>query len=182
MPDSRAPNVLFFGFRRPLNQEALRQAIAGSKVGRIGLISRSNCLGDRADYFLSAKHGFRACTFDSNPFKAFPSAAFLRGQQSSEVVVLRMFDRIYRKFSAGQSYEIRKRMYLEQVTWVYGIINDLEFDTVILSDIPHTPFAYILYSVARALDKQVLFLLQIPIKDTFIISRSIDDMFAPVRT
>ena len=182
MADKRAPNVLFFGFRRPLNQQALRQALAGSTVGRVGLISRSNSLGERADYYLSAKHGFRACTFDSNPFKAFPSAEFLRGQQTSEVVVLRMFDRIYRKFSAGQSYEIRKRLYLEQVTWVYGIIQDLEFDTVILSDIPHTPFAYILYSVARALNKNVFFLLQIPIKDTFIISRSIDDMFAPVRT
>jgi hypothetical protein len=181
MSEARAPNVLFFGFRRPLNQQALRQALAESNVGRVGLVARSNCLGDRADYFLSAKHGLRACTFDSYPFKAFPSAAFLRGQQPSEVVVLRMFDRIYRKLSAGQSYEIRKRLYLEQLTWVYGIIQDLEFDMLILSDIPHTPFAYILYSVAKALGKDVFFLMQIPIKDTFIISRSVEDMFTPVR-
>ena len=181
MPEQRSPNVLFFGFRRPFNQQALRQALADSKVGRVGLISRQNFLGDRADYFLSAKHGFRACTFDSNPFAAFPPAAFIRALQPSEVVVLRMFDRIYRRLSSGQSYEIRKRLYMEQLCWAYGILKDLDFDKVILSDIPHSPFAYILYSVARALGKDVFFPLQIPLRDTFIIARSIDEMFAPIR-
>ncbi len=181
MADKRAPNVLFFGFRRPLNQQAVRQALAGSTVGRLGLISRVNFLGGQADYFLSAKRGFRACTFDRNPFKAFPSVSFLQDQQPSEVVVLRMFDRIYRKLSSGQSYEIRKRLYLEQLAWAYGMLIDLEFDTVIFSDVPHSPFAYILHSVARALGKNVYFFLQIPVKDTFIISSSIHDIFAPIR-
>ncbi len=181
MSEQRASNVLFFGFRRPLNQQAVCDALASSRVGRVGLISRANFLGPQADYFLSAKRGFRACTFDSNPFKAFPSVAFLQAQQSSEVVVLRMFDRIYRKLSAGQSYEIRKRLYLEQLAWAYGMLVDLEFDIVIFSDVPHSPFAYILHSVARALGKNVFFFLQIPVKDTFIIATSIHDMFEPIR-
>lgn len=181
MAETRAPNVLLFGFRRPLNQEAVRKALDASRVGRVGVISRRNFLEGRADWFLSARRGFRACTFDSLPFRAFPSVSFLKAQQHSEVVVLRMFDRIYRKLSSGQSYEIRKRLYLEQLAWAYGMVVEQQWDIIIFSDVPHSPFAYILHSVATALGRQVFVVLQLPVKDSFIVSRSIERMFEPVR-
>jgi hypothetical protein len=182
MPDHPAPNVLFFGFRRPLNQQALRRALAGCRVGKVGLISRENFLGSKAEFFLSARHGFRHCDFDGNTFQAFPSGSFLRRQQSSEVVVLRMFERIYRKLSSGQSYERRKRLYLEQVAYVYGLLQDGGYDTVILSDIPHNPFGYLLLSVARGLGKRTHFFFQIQVKDTFIIAPDVEGMFEPIRS
>ncbi|MGH8856250.1 MAG: hypothetical protein ACREWI_18445, partial [Telluria sp.] len=43
-------------------------------------------------------------------------------------------------------------------------------------------FAYILYSVARGLGINVFFFAQIQVRDSFIIARSIEDMFAPIRT
>jgi hypothetical protein len=182
MPDHPAPNVLFFGFRRPLNQQALRRALAGCRVGKVGLISRENFLGPKAEFFLSARHGFRHCDFDGNTFQAFPSGSFLRRQQSSEVVVLRMFERIYRRLSSGQSYERRKRLYLEQVAYVYGLLQDGGYDTVILSDIPHNPFGYLLLSVARGLGKRTHFFFQIQVKDTFIIAPDVEGMFEPIRS
>ncbi len=181
MSEKRAPNVLFVGFRRPLNQQAVRQALAGSRVGRLGLISRRNFLGSQADYFLTTRRGFRGCTFDANPFAAFPSASFVRNQQPSEVMVLRMFERIYRSLSSGQSYEVRKRLYLEQLAWAYGLIEDLDIDTIIFSDVPHSPFAYILHSVARALGRKTFFFLQLQVKDSYVIASSIETAFDPLR-
>ncbi|MGQ0429833.1 MAG: capsular polysaccharide export protein, LipB/KpsS family [Gammaproteobacteria bacterium] len=159
----------------------MRQALAASRVGRLGLISHKNFLKGRADWFLTARRGFRACTFDSLPFRSFPSVSFLKSQRASEVVVMRMFDRIYRRISSGQSYEIRKRLYLEQLAWAYGMIVDQEWDVIIFSLVPHVPFAHILHSVATALGRQVFVMLQLPVKDTFIVSRSIERMFDPVR-
>jgi hypothetical protein len=181
MSEKRAPNVLFVGFRRPLNQQAVHQALAGSRVGRLGLISRRNFLGSQADYFLTTRRGFRGCTFEANPFAAFPSASFVRNQQPSEVMVLRMFERIYRGLSSGQSYEVRKRLYLQQLAWAYGLIEDLNIDTIIFSDVPHSPFAYILYSVARALGRKTFFFLQLQVKDSYVIASSIETAFDPLR-
>ena len=181
MGDKRAPNVLFFGFRRPLNQQAVRQALAGSSVGRLSLISRHNFLGSQADYFLTTRRGFRDCTFDANPFAAFPPASFIREQYASEVMVLRMFERIFRRIRSGQSYEVRKRLYLEQLAWAYGLIRDLDIDTVIFSDVPHSPFAYILHSVARALGRNAFFFLQLQVKDSYVIASSIEAAFDPLR-
>jgi hypothetical protein len=180
MASKLAPNVLFFGFRRPLNQQAVRQALAGSSVGRISLISRHNFLGSQADYFLTTRRGFRGCTFDANPFAAFPSASFIRSQQSSEVMVLRMFERIYRGLRSGQSYEVRKRLYLEQLAWAYGLIRDRDIDTVIFSDVPHSPFAYILHSVARALGRKTFFFMQLQVKDSYVVASSIEAAFQPL--
>lgn len=61
------------------------------------------------------------------------------------------------------------------------MVVDQEWDVVIFSDVPHSPFAYILHSVATALGRQVFVILQLPVKDTFIVSRSIDGMYEPLR-
>lgn len=181
MIEPRAPSVLLFGFRRPLNQAAVRQALDRTRVRHVGLVSRSNFLGSRADYFLTTRRGFRDCTFHANPFRAFPPASFIQAQQDSEGMVLRMYERIYRRLSAGQSFEVRKRMYLEQLAWAYGMLVDGDYDTVIFSDVPHNPFGLILHNVARALGRQVFFFLQIQFKDSYVIASSVDGAFAPIR-
>ncbi len=173
--------VLYFGFRRPLNQEALRAALGRRRPTHVGLISRSNFLGALADEFVDAKHGFRSCTFATNTFRAFPSAAFLQRMQPRETVILRMFERIFRGFQTGQDYELRKRLYLEQVAWAYGLLVDRGYQEVIFSEIPHHPFPYILHSVARELGLKARFFAQVQVKDTYVLAESIEEMFEPIR-
>lgn len=174
--------TLFFGFRRPLNQAALRAALKANRPQRVGLISRTNFLGDEADWFLSARHGFRACTFLSNPHDGFPGAELLRQLLPNEVAALRMYERIFRGASTGQSYEKRRTLYKEHVAWAYGLLREGGYQRVIFSEIPHHPFPYILHSVGTAMGLDVLFLAQTQVKETFVISESIEQLFEPIQT
>lgn len=172
--------TLFFGFRRPLNQAALRGALAANRPQRVGLISRTNFLGDEADWFLSARHGFRACTFRSNPHDQFPGAELLGQLRPNEVVALRMYERIFRGASTGQSYEKRRTLYKEHVAWAYGLLREGGYRRLIFSEIPHHPFPYVLHSVATALGLDVLFLAQTQVKETFVIAESIAELYQPI--
>jgi len=172
--------VLIFGFRRPLNQEALRKALAAERPERLCLVSRSNFLEGLADDFLSARHGFRACTFEANEFDAFPPATLLEALKPNEVVALRMYERIFRGARTGQAYELRRRLWLQHVAWAYGLLVDGGYRTLIFSEIPHHPFPYVLHSVARTLGLRVLFFAQVQVKDTHVLCESIEGMFDPV--
>ncbi len=172
--------VLICGFRRPLNQEALRKALTNVRPERLGLVSRSNFLGELADEFLSARHGFRACTFEANEFEAFPPATLLEALKPAEVVALRMYDRIFRGARTGQAYELRRRLWLQHVAWAYGLLVDGRYRTLIFSEIPHHPFPYVLHSVARVLGLRVLFFAQVQVKDTHVLCESIEGMFDPI--
>ncbi len=169
--------VLIFGFRRPLNQEALRKALAVKRPERLGLVTRSNFLGDEADEFVSARKGFRACTFEANTFDAFPPASLFEALRPNEVVALRMYERIFRGARTGQAYELRRRLYLQHVAWAYGLLVDGGYRQLIFSEIPHHPFPYVLHSVARVLELDVRFFAQVQVKDTHVLCKSIEGMF-----
>lgn len=173
--------ILYFGFRRPLNQQALQQALQASRPERVGLVSRSNFLDGVADQFLLAKDGFRGLGFESNPHRAFPSASFLKAMQRHEVVALRMYERAFRGVDDGQNYEVRKRLYMAQLVWAHGLLVDGGWTKLVLSEIPHHPFAYILHASARELGIDARFLQQLQVKDSFLVAGSVEGMFDPIR-
>lgn len=178
MPE--VPATLFFGFRRPLNQAALKRALATCRPKKVGLVSRSNFLGPEADDFLSARNGFRACTYRANPYAHFPGSHLLEQLLPNEVTALRMYERIFRGASTGQSYNKRRTLYREHVAWAYGLLCEGGYRRLIFSEIPHHPFPYVLHSVASAMGLEVLFLAQIQTKETFVVSESIDGLFEPI--
>ena len=142
MPE--VPATLFFGFRRPLNQAALKRALATCRPKKVGLVSRSNFLGPEADEFLSARNGFRACTYRANPYAQFPGSHLLEQLLPNEVTALRMYERIFRGATTGQSYNKRRTLYREHVAWAYGLLCEGGYQRLIFSEIPHHPFPYVL--------------------------------------
>jgi hypothetical protein len=172
------PNrVVFFGFRRPLNQQALTGALEKRRPERVCLVSRSDFLGPLKDEFLSARNGFRACTFEANRFQAFPPGPFLEAMRDHEVVALRMYERIFRGAYSGQSHRKRRALYLQHVAYAYGLLVDGGYESVVFSEIPHHPFAYVLHSVARLLDLDVRFFAQFQVKDSYVVASGIPEMF-----
>ncbi len=168
---------LFFGFNRSFNQEALRRALARERPEHLCLIARSNFLGDLADEFVREGDGFRGLNFSTNTFRAFPSTEFLRAMASSEAVVLRMYERIFRGLATGGEFELRKRLYLEHVAWSYGFLREHACEELVFFVIPHHPFAFTLFSVARQLGLRTRFFAQVQMKDTYVVSHSIEVMF-----
>ena len=177
---AEVPATLFFGFRRPLHQAALKRALATCRPKKVGLVSRSNFLGPEADEFLSARNGLRACTYRANPYAQFPGSLLLEQLLPNEVTALRMYERIFRGATTGQSYDKRRVLYREHVAWAYGLLCEGGYRRLIFSEIPHHPFPYVLHSVAGAMGLEVLFLAQIQTKETFVVSESIDGLFDPI--
>jgi len=175
-----APNTLLFGFRRPLNQRAVGAALDAVRPGRVGLVSRTDFLEGRADEFLSARHGLRACTFAANPYGTFPGADLIERLRPNEVIALRMYERIYRGLRTGQSYEGRRELYLQHVAWAHGLLLAGGYRRLVFSEIPHHPFPYVLHSVARALGLDVRFFAQTQVKDTHVLATGITDLFQPL--
>lgn len=171
--------VLFFGFNRSFSQEALRRALARRRPEQVWLVARSNFLGGLADHFIREGNGFRGLNFASNKFRSFPSSAFLRAMQPSEAVVLRMYERIFRGIATGQEFELRKRLYLEHLAWAYGLLVDSGCQELVFFVIPHHPFAFVLFSVARQLGLKARFFAQVQVKDTYVVSESVEGMFEP---
>ena len=184
MPESsatpRAPRVLLFGFRRQLNQEAVRRALASARPERLGLVSRSDFLEGAADEFLSARNGLRACTLEANPYRCFPPGALLERLRGDEVVALRMYERIFRGAATGQSYELRRALWVQHVAWAHGLLVEGGYTRVIFSEIPHHPFPFVLHAVARALGLEVRFFAQVQVKDTHVIAHGIEELFDPI--
>ncbi len=170
---------LFFGFRRPLNQAALRAALERRRPEHVLLVSRSNFLGDLADEFMQARRGFREYGFETNTFRSFPSAPFLRAMQPCEVVALRMYERVFRGMDSGLSHRRRKNLYLQHVAYAYGLLVDGGYEELVFSEIPHHPFAYILHAVALELGLRSRFFAQFQVKDTYVLADRIDQLFAP---
>ena len=169
--------VVFFGFHRTLHQEALSRVLGQRRPERVCLVSRSDFLGPLKDEFLSARNGFRACTFEANRFRAFPPGTFLEAMREHEVVALRMYERIFRGAFSGQSHRMRRTLYLQHVAYAYGLLVDGGYEAVIFSMIPHHPFAYVLHSVALLLGLDVRFFAQFQVKDTYVVASGIPEMF-----
>jgi hypothetical protein len=169
--------ILFFGFRRPLNQESLKRALGNQRPAHVGLISRSNFLEGLTDDFYLARRGFRDYDFRANRFEAFPSGAFIEAMQHREPVAMRMYERAFRGIDTGQSIEVRKRLYLQNLAFAYGLLVDGRYQQVVFSEIPHHPFSYILHSTARQLGLATRFFSQIQVKDTYVVAPGIEEMF-----
>jgi hypothetical protein len=105
-PGGGPRRVVFFGFRRPLNQEALSRALGQRRPERVYLVSRSDFLGPLKDEFLLARNGFRACTFEANHFQAFPPGPFLEAMRYHEAVALRMYERIFRGAFSDDNFHV----------------------------------------------------------------------------
>ncbi len=176
-PGGGPRRVVFFGFRRPLNQEALSRALGQRRPERVHLVSRSDFLGPLKDEFLLARNGFRACTFEANHFQAFPPGPFLEAMRHHEAVALRMYERIFRGAFSGQSHRMRRSLYLQHVAYAYGLLVDGGYEAVVFSEIPHHPFAYVLHSVALLLELDVRFFAQFQVKDSYVVASAIPEMF-----
>lgn len=177
---SPGPRVLFCGFRRQFHQEALRSALLSSPPERVGLIARSNFLGDLAHDFVAARSGLRSCTFETLPYRAFPPASLYELLRPSEVVALRMYERSFRGMRSGQAYELRRALWLRHVAWAYGLLVDGGYTRVVFSITPHHPFPFVVHAVAQALGIHVRIFAQIQVKDTYVLGDGIESLFDPI--
>lgn len=182
---ARAPSCLFVGFHTPVNQRALlealdeRQQLDGQPTA-VGLASRTNFLGPRAAIYLPTGDGLRGRGFEDSRDWPFPSRDVLERLAVAETVATRMMARVHRVSGAGRSFEGRKRRWLEWTVWIHGFLAHHRFERVVFCNVPHFPFDFALHETARAMGLQTRFLMQLQVKDTFVLADSIERLFAPL--
>ncbi len=178
--------VLIVGFHSPLNQGALTQALEesearGTALEFIALVSRSNFLGARADEFIDSSDGFKSRGFEASKAWPFPSRQLWEDLRSAESVAYRMMERVHRVARAGKTIELQKRRWYEWVAFTYGFLKHHRIDRVVQCNVPHFPFQYALHETARAIGIETRFLMQLQIKETYLIASSIDGIYGPLR-
>ncbi len=179
---ARAPKCLFVGFHTPLNQRAVlealdeRERIDGQPMS-VGLASRMDFLGPRAKVYVPTDDGMRERGFAQSREWPFPSREVLERLGVAETVAARMMARVHRVSGAGRTFERRKRRWLEWVVWSYGFLAHHGFERLVFCNVPHFPFDYVLHETARAMGLETRFLMQLQVKDTFLLADSIDGLF-----
>ena len=176
---------MLVGFHSRLNQAAVRSVIAQLDADRavrptVSLISRTNYLQGRADFFLSSQDGYRDCGFEQSRAWPFPPQALLHDLCAAESTALRMMDRVQRVSGAGSTIESRQRRWLEWVTYIYGMLRSQRVDTVLFCNVPHFPFEYALLEVARKCGLKTRFFMQLQVLDTFVSGTAVDALFEPL--
>lgn len=174
--------ILLVGFHSRLNQAAVQSVVArldGAGPNRpvVSVISRTNYLGNRADFFLSSKDGYRDCGFEASRAWPFPPKALLEDLCAAESTALRMMDRVQRVSGAGSTIESRQRRWLEWVTYLYGMLHSQRIGTVVFCNVPHFPFEYALLEVAHWCGLQTRFFMQLQLVDTFVAGEAVASLF-----
>ncbi|HIL79681.1 MAG TPA: hypothetical protein EYG54_00245 [Myxococcales bacterium] len=178
---SPAPRILLVGFHTPLNQAAVLRALEQEgSASFVALISRSNFLGEKANVFIDSSTGYRNLGFTVSHGWPFPSRELWERLRPSEVVAMQMMDRVHRISGARNRLESRKRRWLEWVAYAHGFLRHHGIDRVVHCNVPHFPFEYILHEVARALGLETHFLMQLPVKKTFLVTDSITGIYKPL--
>ncbi len=173
------PRTLLVGFHNDLNQSAVGVALdklqaAGTPVPFLALCSRSNFLGDRADVFLPDVHGFRDLDWGASRAWPVPSATLWRALLPAEAVAMKVMDRTWRISRAGRSHETRKKTWLQWATYAYGFLAHHGIEKLLHCNVPHFGFQYTIFCVARAMGIETRFLMQLQVRDTFILANTIE--------
>ena len=173
------PRTLLVGFHNDLNQCAVGVALdklqaAGTPVPFVALCSRSNFLDDRADVFLPDVHGFRDLDWQASRAWPVPSAALWRSLQPAEAVAMKIMDRTWRVSRAGRGHETRKKAWLQWASYAHGFLSHHRIERVLHCNVPHFAFQYALFHVARAMGIETRFLMQLQVRDTFIVAKSVE--------
>ena len=180
-----APRVLIVGFHTPLNQAAVlgaldESAAQGAAPEFVALVSRSNFLGDRADVYIDSSDGYRTRGFTESKDWPFPSRQLWTDLRPAESTAYRMMDRVHRVSRAGRGIDSRKRRWLEWVAFAHGFLRHHRIDRVVQCNVPHFPFEFVLHETARAMGIETRFLMQLQVKDTYLTSRSIEELYDPL--
>jgi hypothetical protein len=179
--NSPAPRVLLVGFHTSLNQAAVRRALEPEgSASFVALNSQSNFLGERADVFLDSSAGYRDLGLARSREWPFPSRDLWERLRPAEVVAMRMMDRVHRISGARSGLESRKRRWLEWVAYAHGFLRHHRIDRVVHCNVPHFPFEYALHEVARALGLETRFMMQLAVKETFLVAKSIPGIYDPL--
>jgi len=182
----RAPRTILVGFHTELNQGAVRAALEelegrSSSPPFLGLVSRTNFLGDRADTFLHDTRGFRDLDWKSSRHWPIPSATLWSKLQPAEAVAMKLMDRTWRRSRAGRGHESRKRTWLQWATYAYGFLAHHRVERLLHCNVPHFGFQFVLFQVAQAMGIEARYLMQLQVRDTFIVASSIEDPHAATR-
>jgi len=180
-----SPRLLLVGFHTPINQAAACRALdrlddEGRPAPFLGLVSRDNFLGERVDAWLPDQRGFRDLGFGASRSWPLPPRRLWERLQPAEAVAMHMMDRTWRSARAGKKHESRKRRWLEWVTYAYGFLTAHGVERVLHCNVPHFPFQYALFETARAMGLETRFLMQLQVKDTYLVAPSIDELHEPV--
>ncbi|MBL6756261.1 MAG: hypothetical protein ISQ11_07615 [Planctomycetes bacterium] len=173
------PRTLLVGFHSDLNQSAVLLALDKLKEARtpapfVALCSRSNFLGDRADVFLPDVRGFRDLDWEVSRRWPMPSATLWRSLQPAEAVAMKIMDRTWRVSRAGRGHETRKKTWLQWATYAYGFLAHHGIEKILHCNVPHFGFQYTLFCVARAMGIETRFLMQLQVRDTFILAETVE--------
>jgi hypothetical protein len=177
--NGRPPRTLLVGFHSDLNQGAVELALdrleeAGTPAPFVALCSRSNFLGDRADVFLPDVRGFRDLDWKASRSWPVPSATLWRSLQPAEAVAMKVMDRTWRVSRAGRGHETRKKTWLQWATYAYGFLAHHGIEKLLHCNVPHFGFQYTLFYVARAMGIETRFLMQLQVRDTFILANTVE--------
>lgn len=179
------PRTLLVGFEKPLNQAAVRAAVDRLRVeGRplpfLALVSRGDFLEERADLFIREVRDFRELGFATSRGWSFPSRELWERLQPAEAVAMNMMSRTWRRARAGKNHESRKRRWLEWVSHAHGLLVENRIERVLHCNVPHFPFQFVLHEVARALGIETRFLMQLQVRDSFVLAPTIEELHEPV--
>jgi len=179
------PRTLLVGFHTDLNQGGVRAALDRLQeqcrpVPFLALASRENFLGDRADAFLPDARGFRQLDWAASRAWPAPDGRTWERLRPAEAVAMKMMDRTQRASRAGRAHESRKARWLQWATFAHGFLRQHGIERLVHCNVPHFPFQYVLFEVARALGLEVRFLMQLQVKDTFMVADRIDGLYEPM--
>lgn len=95
---------------------------------------------------------------------------------------MKLMDRTWRRSRAGRGHESRKRTWLQWATYAYGFLAHHRVERLLHCNIPHFGFQFVLFEVAQAMGIEARYLMQLQVRDTFIVASSIEDPHAATRS
>lgn len=95
-----------------------------------------------------------------------------------------MSRRIFRIPAVSRDHHARKLLFKRWVISSYDLLTRHGIERVIHSGVPHTGFEFVLFETARAMGLQTHFLMQLQVKDSFVVARSLaglEELYAGLR-
>lgn len=169
--------LLICGFEQPHLRKAVEELLEEHPVEHVGLLTRHNYLGERAQSFLCTRDTRKQSHFPDHTFSDIPPREIIEAMIPIETEVLKMMDRMFRSPFKPRQYEFRKRYYLSQLALAYHFVTKHQYNRVIFSNIPHNSFNFILFGLCKALKVETSYFYQLQIKDSFIHASEIGETF-----
>ncbi|MAB80219.1 MAG: hypothetical protein CMJ89_12775 [Planctomycetes bacterium] len=180
-PETRSRRVFFNGFWQPHHEEAVKRYLSSHDFDAVGLLSHRNFLADKVDVFVRQHDAYRIYDFRTNPYPHIPPRDLVERLAPVEVTCLKMMDRHSKNPFKPRQYEFRKRAYLAQLSYAYGLLIEHRFDRVVFSNLPHNVFDYALHALCLELGIETSFFYQIQVKDCYLHAIEIDQLYAQLQ-